>query len=293
MTHTHVAIIGGGLAGLHAAWLLRRGGVHFTLLEARDRLGGRILSVDERGKPSADGFDLGPSWYWPRMQPAIADLIAELGLAAFPQASDGDVLVERMSREGPQRFRGDAQEPLSFRLMGGTGALVEALRRDLPEQCICLDAMVTALTLTTDGISLTITGSDGSASHTVSADHVIAALPPRLLASSVTFTPPLDADLMRRWHETPTWMAPHAKFLAIYDRAFWREAGLSGTAQSMVGPMPEMHDATTGSGMAAWVTGPWQERLSLGGSETSLSEPGYLAGAVVASRRAAAAHLGA
>lgn len=33
---------------------------------------------------------------------------------------------------------------------------------------------------------------------------------------------------------------------------------------------------------APWVSGLWRERLALGGSETSASEPGYLAGAVVA-----------
>ena len=46
-------------------------------------------------------------------------------------------------------------------------------------------------------------------------------------------------------------MAPHAKFFAIYDRPFWRGAGFSGTAQSMVGPLAEIHDATTASGRAA------------------------------------------
>ncbi len=46
-------------------------------------------------------------------------------------------------------------------------------------------------------------------------------------------------------------MAPHAKFFAIYDRPFWREAGLSGAAQSKVGPLVEIHDATSASGQAA------------------------------------------
>ena len=36
-----------------------------------------------------------------------------------------------------------------------------------------------------------------------------------------------------------------------------------------------------------WVTGVWQERLSLCASETSATEPGYLAGAVSAAERAA------
>lgn len=360
MTHTRVAIIGGGLAGLHAAELLHRSGTDFVLLEARDRLGGRILSVDADGNASTDGFDLGPSWFWPRMQPAIAGLIDELGLASFPQTSAGDVLVERMSREGPHRFHGDAQEPSSFRLVGGTASLVSALARGLPQGAVLCGAHVTALALRDDGVALTITRSGDGGSEVIVADQVIAALPPRLLAGSVAFTPAIDATTLDRWRATPTWMAPHAKFFAMYDRAFWLEAGLSGTAQSMVGPMPEIHDATTASGQAAlfgfvgvgadqraalgddalkaacvaqlvrlfgsdaaqpratllmdwaaepftstaadrvagghpvshatpWVTGAWQQRLVLGGSETSAIEPGYLAGAVVASAQAAAA----
>ena len=67
----------------------------------------------------------------------------------------------------------------------------------------------------------------------------------------MAFTPALEPATARLWRETATWMAPHAKFFALYERAFWREAGLSGTAQSMVGPMAEMHDATTASGRAA------------------------------------------
>ena len=358
MSRTKVAIVGAGLAGLHAARLLRATHVDFVLLEARDRPGGRILTVDAAGRPAADGFDLGPSWYWPHTQPAIGELVAELGLDSFAQHGEGDVIVERMSREGPQRYHGGVQEPLSFRLVGGTGALVDALLRDLPRERLRLGARVAAMALDEgDSVRLTIHRADGGTESLV-ADHVIAALPPRLIEAAVTFTPAQDPATARRWRETPTWMAPHAKFLAVYERPFWREAGLSGTAQSMVGPMPEMHDATTASGQAAlfgfvgvgaeqrvalgeealahacveqlarlfgpeachpratllkdwaadpltatpadsvagghpvpdpgpWVSGPWQDRLTLGGSEASPSEPGYLAGAVVAAARAA------
>ena len=352
MSRTTVVIIGAGLAGLHAARLLRARRVEFVLVEARDRVGGRILSAGSDGLPSDDGFDLGPSWYWPRMQPAIADLIAELGLPAFAQHSDGDVIFERMSREGPQRYHGDGEEPRSFRLAGGMGTLVRALANDLSPEQLRLGAQVTAMTLLDGGVELTILQVDGIA-ETLICDRVIAALPPRLLEATVTFTPSQDASTARRWRAAPTWMAPHAKFVACYDRPFWREAGLSGTAQSMVGPMPEIHDATTASGQPAlfgfvgigadqratlgdaaltracldqlvrlfgtearhpranllkdwaadpltatvadrfatghvapdaapWVSGAWQARLALAGSETSPLEPGYLAGAVVA-----------
>ena len=45
-----MAIVGGGLAGLVAAWRLLQQGVRdVVLLEARTTLGGRILSVDAAG----------------------------------------------------------------------------------------------------------------------------------------------------------------------------------------------------------------------------------------------------
>lgn len=97
-------------------------GADVQLFEARDRLGGRILTVDDSGAPSDDGFVLGPSWIWPRIQPALGALVHELGLPAFGQTSARDVVFERMSREPPQRYAGPAQEPQSMRLVGGTAA---------------------------------------------------------------------------------------------------------------------------------------------------------------------------
>src|SRR3546814_9850222 len=46
-------------------------------------------------------------------------------------------------------------------------------------------------------------------------------------------------------------MAPHAKYLAIYEAPFWREQGLSGECRSGRGPMVEIHDASMPGGSAA------------------------------------------
>lgn len=353
-----VAIIGGGLAGLQAARLVHEAGIGFRIFEARDRLGGRILSTDAAGHPSDDGFDLGPSWFWPGMHPAMAAALAQLGLAAFPQHDEGDVLVERLPARPPQRFAGSRQEPRSMRLAGGAAALVRALADSLPEGSVQLASWVTGIALEGDHVRLTL-GQKGGGSESVLAAQVIAALPPRLLEASIAFEPAIDSAIRLRWRDTPTWMAPHAKFVAVYDSPFWRLAGLSGMAQSAVGPMGEIHDATTASGAAAlfgfiaidadrreaagtalltracvdqlvrlfgdearhptaallmdwtaevftataddrrggahpvpqrgpWVSGAWRDRLSLAGSETSASDPGYLAGAIDAGSRAAA-----
>lgn len=245
-----VAIVGGGLAGLYAARRLHALGIGFHLFEARDRLGGRILSTNDRGHSSNDGFDLGPSWFWPEMQRGLSALVNELGLATFPQQSEGDVVIERLPREEPKRYQGLPQAPQSMRVTGGTGAIITALSETLPTEAIRLGMRVTHATLNISGVLLTIVAQDGTA-HEVATEHVIFALPPRLLASSVSFMPDIDSATAIHWRNTATWMAPHAKFFALYGQSFWRDAGLSGTAQSQVGPLVEIHDATTASGMPA------------------------------------------
>ncbi|MDK1376528.1 MULTISPECIES: FAD-dependent oxidoreductase [unclassified Sinorhizobium] len=357
-----ILIVGGGLAGLTAARLFHQAGIGFQLLEARERLGGRILSVDATGEPSGDGFDLGPSWFWPDMQPAMGAFVQRLGLNYFEQNSDGDVIFQRMAHDVPQRYRGIGQEPHSMRLVGGTGAIISALAESLHSQSIQLNARVTHVSLDGEGVVVQYVDVSGW-SHKQRASHVLFAMPPRLIEAKVLFSPALDYATAERWQQTPTWMAPHAKFFALYDRPFWRDAGLSGTAQSMVGPLVEIHDATTASGRAAlfgfvgvpagerasvgrdavvaasvqqlaqmfgpeaakpratlfkdwtddpltatvddrqagghpspdrrpWVNGKWRDYISLAGSETSTSEPGYLAGAVEAATRTASELIG-
>jgi monoamine oxidase len=279
MTQTRVAIVGGGLAGLNAARLLQRAGVDYLLLEARQRLGGRILTVDETGRLADDGFDLGPSWFWPETQPAVGQFAAELDLPAFAQFATGDMVFERDVREGPLRVQGFRQEPQSMRLVGGSAALLRAASRTLPADRLRLGSRVTALSLTSRGVQLTVEPSHGER-YAIAAEHVISALPPRVLLTTVSFEPALDARASRLWRDTPTWMAPHAKMFAVYDRPFWRDAGLSGMAQSLVGPMAEIHDATSASGRAAvfgFIGVPARQRAALGRAAIVESCVGQLA----------------
>ena len=54
-----VLVIGAGIAGLSAAWHLREGGVAATVLEARDRIGGRVWTDrDFAGFPVEFGAEL-------------------------------------------------------------------------------------------------------------------------------------------------------------------------------------------------------------------------------------------
>ncbi|MGH9070366.1 MAG: FAD-dependent oxidoreductase, partial [Acidimicrobiales bacterium] len=52
-----VAVVGGGIAGLASALALADAGVEVVLLEAGDRLGGKILTEDFAGVPVEAGPD--------------------------------------------------------------------------------------------------------------------------------------------------------------------------------------------------------------------------------------------
>ncbi|GAV27073.1 hypothetical protein PMKS-000534 [Pichia membranifaciens] len=58
MTHHKVVIVGAGISGLAAAQLLSEKNVDYIILEARDRVGGRIRTCREGMTP----YDLGASW---------------------------------------------------------------------------------------------------------------------------------------------------------------------------------------------------------------------------------------
>lgn len=147
------------------------------MLEARNRFGGRILSVSDKGDLSPDGFDLGPSWFWPDMHPRMARVVDGLGLRAFPQHTDGDVVIERSRFEAVQRFPTLPQQPPSMRLAGGTGAIVSALVDALPTGWLHLGARVSHVAIRDGGVVLSFR--DGGSDSELVARQVILALPPR------------------------------------------------------------------------------------------------------------------
>lgn len=236
-----VAIIGGGLCGLALAHSLQARRRDWALFEARPRLGGRILSV-----PTGHGVmaDLGPTWYWPERHPSLTRLVADLQLASVAQADDGRVTLLDDANRPPRTLPFDAArggldehavpQPGALhagarRLVGGMGALVDALRRPLPEAKLYLGCSVTALTLQPDHVQLTLTEADGR-ERRLSARHVVLALPPRVAAERLRYTPALSTEVALAMAETPTWMAHAAKAVVPCAAAPWRAQPGQGNA---------------------------------------------------------------
>lgn len=245
MNSVGTVIVGAGLSGLHAAWLLEKSGQRdYVVLEARPDIGGRIRAIAPKDPVSTlDRFDLGATWFWPDLQPYVWPLLRELGLDAFAQDDVGDMLMERSPLQPPMRVPGQIALPQGWRVKGGMASMVDALRQRLLRDQLHTEIAVTVIKRTAAGIQIEAVDGQGQ-SRIWHADRVLLALPPRLVIDRIAFEPALPAELERSWVRTTTHMAPHAKYLACYDRAFWKEQGLSGQARSMTGPLGEIHDAS-------------------------------------------------
>jgi monoamine oxidase len=80
-----VAVVGGGFAGLTAAYRVMRGGHSVILLEARDRVGGRVFNHEIGGGEisEAGGTFIGPT------QDRIKALGDTFGVGTFPTYNEG------------------------------------------------------------------------------------------------------------------------------------------------------------------------------------------------------------
>ena len=266
-----VVIVGAGLSGLRAASLLNAQGIKCMVLEARDRIGGRILSTSNTNRPDLGKFDLGPTWFWPQYESTITNLVKELNLGTFVQYTKGAMLSERTQNKAPERYvLPENSDARSIRFIGGVQSLIDAVADTIPSGIVELKTRVTAIRLDEAGaITVEADLADGKR-KIVSASAVILALPLRIVARHIEFSPSLPPNIITDLVSKPTWMAGQAKAVAIYERPFWRESGLSGFVTSWVGPLQEIHDASpeTGSGALFGFLGiPAKVRQELGEDE--------------------------
>jgi monoamine oxidase len=242
------AIVGGGLCGVVLARSLFRQGRAVALFEARERLGGRILSVARTD--AAGVVDLGPTWFWPDTQPLMKSLLAELGLASIPQHDDGSSLHLNDPDKAPDRIDGRKLHEDARRLPGGMAQLVDQLAAEAPPDLLRCNHVLTEVRDRGDHVVLSFAAGDDLIE--VKARQAVLAVAPRLLEQGVRFTPALDETTKEAMRGTATWMAAQAKVVFPYDRAFWREAGQSGNAfvtheQAVIGEIFDACDETSGS----------------------------------------------
>lgn len=233
-----MVVVGAGIAGLAAARSLVAAGLSVAVLEARDRVGGRLLS--------ANGLDLGATWFWPN-EPRIQRLIEALELTTFPQHLAGDAVFQTL--DGARRLDGNPIDSPSGRFAGGADRLALAIAARLPESVVRLERAVQEIRFGADGVTVR------ASSEEVEGRHLILAVPPALAVTQIEFSPALPERLAGLAAKTPVWMGAMTKVVARYPSAFWRQQGLSGAAISHTGPMREIHDMSGRSARPAALFG--------------------------------------
>ena len=127
-----VVIVGAGAAGLTAANELKKAGLSVAVLEARDRVGGRLWTDVIDGAM----LEIGGQWVSPD-QDALIDTLAELGLETYDRYREGDSVY--INAEGElTRFTGEifpvppATEKVMVELIDALDVLVAQVDPDKP-----------------------------------------------------------------------------------------------------------------------------------------------------------------
>lgn len=233
-----VIVVGAGVSGLAAAGVLRAAGLDAVCLEARDRIGGRLLSAPDRA------LDLGATWFWDGEE-RVRAVVTRGGVEVFGQHLAGDTLLQEAS--GVRRLSGNLVDAPSYRFAAGARGVADVL------------AVGADVRLGTPVSAVRPDGGGGLVVRTpageLRAGHVVLAVPPALAVERVDFGGALPAGLVRLARATPVWMGAVAKVVVRYPAAFWRADGLAGAAVSRIGPLQEVHDMSGPGGSPAALFG--------------------------------------
>ena len=239
-----VIIIGGGLSGLVVANGLigHRRVKTWKLIEASDRLGGRLLNAS----PTLP-IDMGGAWIWPNHQPHIRDLVSKLNVTIFPQPDDST----------------------STRIDGGAVQIIEELTNQIKISNsadgtetlngILLNTPITSCTLLNDhdnidGNKTSLVELATSTGESFLSRKVVFAVPPKIIADSIVFDPPLRKAKAEAMAQSTTWMAGVTKVALVYRSKFWTSDASNSGLPTSTGPAFQVYDSSTNDESIAALT---------------------------------------
>jgi monoamine oxidase len=225
-----ILIIGAGLSGLLTAYRLKKEGIPFKILDARDRVGGRINTIFGTNDTPTE---MGATWFTSQHKHLIA-LLKELKIEYFEQHMDSSVFYQASSTSPTQLIEIPSQAP-SYRISGGSSNLINTLLNKLDKNDVLLNQSVTSIKIHENSVEVI-------ANEIFKGDAVILAIPPKLWANKITFDPQLPNDLMTIGKETHTWMEDSIKIALTFNKPFWEQENIPATLYSNSGPVTEFYD---------------------------------------------------
>ncbi|WP_296620656.1 NAD(P)/FAD-dependent oxidoreductase [Marivirga sp.] len=227
-----VIIIGAGLSGLITAFRLKQDNIPFKILEAKDKIGGRIFTkMTNNGTP----IEMGATWFG-RQHQNLIKILNEFGLAIFHQFQGEYYYYDDSDSTYHGKYKLPQQEP-SFRISGGSKSLVDKLFEKLDEDDIQFNTQVKEIGKENEELILNTQNDEE-----YRADQVILAQPPKIWSHQISFAPPLPQELLHIAQKTQTWMEDSIKAAVEFEKPFWRENGNPATIMSNFGPFIECYD---------------------------------------------------
>ena len=232
MNRPRIGIIGGGLTGLTLAYLLKKQGIAAIILEARERIGGRIYTVSPNdGTP----IEMGATWLG-KQHTQLLQLLKDLEIEIFEQQLGTTAFYEPMSINPPQLVQLPPNSEPSYRIQGGTSKLIHLLANQLEKDQIKVSQVAQSIVQKEEQITI----ATDKASYQF--DYVVSTLPPFLLSQTIDIQPSLPEVCTEIMNSTHTWMGNSIKIGFQFKEPFWRTPDSSGTIFSNVGPIPEFYD---------------------------------------------------
>jgi len=229
-----IIIIGAGLTGLTIAYLLQKKGIRVTIIESRDRIGGRIHTIATENNSN---LELGATWFGNK-HTNLKRLLDELNISYFEQYQEGESALVFNTMVPPHLFITNPNDEKSYRIKNGSKALIDKLSKYISGSII-LNQKIKQIN--DKGSYLELTSSNDTIYN---ANNVIVTIPSKLIPSQIQFKPELPLELIDAMISTHTWMSDSIKFTLTYKTPFWRKAGKSGMVISQIGAVTEVYDHT-------------------------------------------------
>ncbi|MDW3193623.1 MAG: FAD-dependent oxidoreductase [Cytophagales bacterium] len=232
MESEEVVILGAGLAGLTLAYELESQGIAYVLLEARDRIGGRVHTTTT---DSGATIEMGATWFADK-HVHLMELIKILNVPFQHQYTGKRVLYDYANPgRTAQLFEVPAATEAQYLFTDGSQSLIRALSEKLDPNRILTDHQVQQLSFDEKGVTVLVND------KALRTERVINTLPPNLFVNKIEISPALPEDLQKVASQTHTWMGESIKVGLEYAQAFWRGHEI-GSLLSQFGPASELHD---------------------------------------------------
>ncbi len=229
---TNIIIIGAGLTGLTLAYYLKKHQIDVKIVEARNRLGGRILT---KRNPNLANIELGATWLG-NQHIKLLHLLDELQIQIFEQELGNTAIYEIYANEPFEIVNLPKSDDPSYRIKNGTHQIIDRLVGEIDTSQIYTGQVIGSIKKINSFIEAR------SDTHIFKGSIIISTLPPLLFAKSIRVDPPLPNELIEIAKKTHTWMGDSIKAGLSFDQKLWIGKNRSGTIFSNVGPINEMYD---------------------------------------------------